>query len=326
MDPEVVEPQSDQAIEDKLAAAFERQEQAGKTPAEEKPSPEAQHEPEDEPTEEVTAQAEETEQTEESPDAGFEEVEFEGEVFRVPQKIKDGLLRQKDYTQKTQATAEEKRILAEERAAFQAQAAFQQQHFGKAVEAYTLQQQIQQFDKVDWSKLADENPAEAIKLHAQYTQLQSKFAGVKEEMQGLNGQFQQQMQETRQKAQAQCLQELKKDFPDLASAEKGQALLRQWNETGLSFGFTSQELAQIADPRMIRVLHAATQFKKLQGAKPLVEKKVSTAKPVQVQASRTGPSNQQTSQISELRARLAKTGKSSDAEALLAARFAKARI
>lgn len=317
---------SDQSIEAKLAASFEREDKPTKEPV--RPvEDEAEEQVQDE-GEEVEREAGEptgTEEADAAEDATFEEAEFEGKQYRLPKELKEALLRQKDYTQKTQEVAENRRMLEEREQAFQAQSAFQQQHFAKAVEAHTLGEQLQQFAQVDWDKLADENPAEAMKLHARYVALQNKHAGIEREMQGLNGQFSQQMAETRQKAQAQCLHELKKDFPELASPEKAPVLLKGLDETGRSFGFTGQELANIADPRIIRVLHAAMQYKKLQSAKSVVDKKVQTAKPVQVQASRTAQSNTRTAQLSDLKTRAIKSGKTSDVESFLAARFAKNR-
>lgn len=316
---------SDQSIEAKLAASFEREEKPAKEPVQ--PVEDAVEEQVDDDTTEPAEEGGEPAEPQEveAQDASFEEAEFEGKQYRLPKELKEALLRQKDYTQKTQEVAETRRMLEEREQAFQAQAAFQQQHFAKAVEAHTLSEQLQQFSQLDWDKLADENPAEAMKLHARHVALQTKYAGIEREMQGLNGQFSQQMAETRQKAQAQCLQELRKDFPELSIPEKAPVLLKGLDETGRSFGFTGQELANIADPRIIRVLHAAMQYKKLQGAKSVVEKKVQTAKPVQVQASRTAQSNTRTSQLSDLKTKAMKSGKTSDVESFLAARFAKQR-
>lgn len=57
----------------------------------------------DETTDEEVAPSDET-------PADEEEVDLDGEMVKVPKKIADAILRQKDYTQKTQAVAEEKRI------------------------------------------------------------------------------------------------------------------------------------------------------------------------------------------------------------------------
>lgn len=325
MEPEVV---SDQSIEDKLAASFERAESPQREP-QQREEPEARaDEPEDEPQEEVTAEADGEETTTEetvAEEEGYEETEYEGKAYKLPKELKEALMRHKDYTQGKQEAAEMKRFAEEERQALQAERAFQQKHFAKAVEGHHLQQRLQQFAQVDWMKLADENPAEAIKLHTQHVALQQQFAAVKDEMQGLQAQFQQQNAEQRQKAQALCIQELKRNYPDLADPEKGKALLGKLNETGLSFGFTGRELEGIVDPRMVRVLHAAMQWKSLQASKSVVEKKVQTAKPVQVQASRTSQSTQRNAKLQDLKGRALKTGKSSDAEAFLEAAFSRKR-
>lgn len=311
MEPEVI---TDQSIEDKLAAAYGAAEEATnpKRPQAEEPEQEVAQETEAETETEGVSESELAE------DADFEEAEYEGKTYKLPKELKEALLRQKDYTQKTQDVAERRRILEEQQTALQTQAAFQQQHFEKAVEVHTLQQQLQQFSQVNWEKLAEESPAEYLKWDRKYRELEKQANQAAQEMQGLTGKFSQTMEETRQKAQAQCLQELRKDFPDI-----GSEMLKQLDETGRNFGFSGQELASIADPRMIRVLHAAMQYKKLQGSKSLVDKKVLTAKPVQVQAARTSQSTQANAQLKEAKAKAFKSGKPSDMENFLAMRFAK---
>lgn len=317
MDTEVV---SDQAIEDRLTEAFVREEQAARG---EKPEPKAEPEPKAkaEPTDESTEDAEVNESSDTTDGEvadDFEEFEFEGEVFKAPKKLKEGVLRQKDYTQKSQLVAEERRMLEERSKSLQAESEFKQQHFAKAVELHGLQQRVQQFSQLPWDELAQENPQEYLKLDRQYREAERSLQKVHGEVQGMVGQFEAQRRENLQKAQAQCLQELKKDIPVTAE------LLKELDTTGQSFGFKPEELAGIVDPRHIRVLHAAMQWKKLQASKASVEKKVQTAKPVQVQAARTSQTTQQNAKEQELRNRMRKSGKSEDAEALLAMRFAKA--
>lgn len=315
MEEEVV---SEQAVLEKLESAFIREEQAAKgekpEPVEKKPEPEEPAEPEPKAQEE----AETAEETETPSGDDLEEFEFDGEVFKAPKKIKDGVLRQKDYTQKTQAVAEKDRILEERARSLQTESEFRQQHFGKAVELHALQTRVQQFSQLPWDELAQENPAEYLKLDRQYREAERTLSKVQGEVQGLVGQFEAQRRENLQKAQAQCLQELKKDIPVTAD------LLKKLDTTGQAFGFTPEELAGIADPRHIRVLHAAMQWKELQASKATVEKKVQTAKPVQVQSARTSQTTQQNTRLQELQARAKKSGKADDAEAFLAARFAKA--
>ncbi len=321
-----MESNSDQEVsnlspEDKLAAAFEKAGIGG---------PEKDTRAEQEELEEVTEQSADAEETEEesgaeeaepeeSADSEAVEVEYEGKAYKLPKELKDALLRQSDYTRKTQETAAQRRAVEERAQTLELQSKFQAEHFQKAVEAQALQSQLQQFSQVNWAELAESNPSQYLQLDRQHRQLQEAASRVNGEIQHLGQQFAQKAQQEKQKAQARCIEELRKEYPDF-----GTELLKSLDETGRSFGFSGEELAGIVDPRVIRVLHAAMQFKKLQGAKTIVAKKVQTAKPVQAAAARSASTSQANAQLKDARDRMRKSGKASDAEGFLAARFARA--
>jgi hypothetical protein len=303
---------SEASVEDRLAAAFEK---AGVVDP-----PQENDEPDEPEAEETAAEAAEPEaqaQPDEATDAA-EDIEYEGKAYKLPKELKDALLRQQDYTRKTQDVAELRRTTEQKAQELEVRAKFNETHFAKAVEAHALNSQLQQFAQVDWAGLAENNPSQYLQLDRQHRTLQEAANRVNADMQHLGQQFQSQMLETKQKAQAKCIEELKRDFKDF-----GPDMLRKLDETGRTFGFSGEELAQVTDPRMIRVLHAAAQYKALQGTKSIVEKKVQDAKPVQVKAARSAQTSQANAQLTEARDRLRKTGKTSDAEAFLAARFAK---
>jgi len=301
------------SVEDKLAAAFER---AGM-----KDDPEPPEESDDEPEEQESASKEDDSepegQTEEST-AEAEEVEFEGDVYQLPKKLKDAVLRQKDYTQKTQQVAEERRTLEIKAETVKAEAEFHKENFDKVVQAHSLNTQLQQYAQVNWAALATADPAQYLVLDRQQRELQEAANRINAELQQAGQQFQVKRTELKQKAQAKCIEELKRDFKDF-----GPDLLKSLDDTGKSFGFTGEELASIADPRMVRVLHAAMQYKKLQGSKSLVEKKVQDTKPVQVRSSRSAPNTHANAQLQQLRDQSKKSGKTADTEAYLAKLFEK---
>lgn len=308
---------------DALTAAFER---AGmKDPPEPVEVDEEEDQPEEASDEESAddsadeESATEDDAEEQPAESDTEEVEFEGKAYKVPKEIKDALLRQADYTRKTQEVAAQRQAAQAQAESIQLQAKFQQANFAKLAEAHALQSQLQQFAQVNWDELANSNPAQYLQLDRQQRQLQEAAMRVNGELQTLGQQFQQQMQAEKQEAQARCIEELKTTFKDF-----GPELLKSLDETGRHFGFTGEELAAVVDPRMIRVLHAATQQLKLQGSKSLVAKKVQTAAPVQVKGARSAQVSQANAALTEARARLKQTGKTKDAEAFLAARFAKA--
>ena len=315
---DVAEPQS---VEDKLAAAFER---AGM-----KDDPVADTDPDepvdDSPAEQADESSESDEgetkakaQTDEPESDDGEEVDYEGKAYKVPKELKEALLRQKDYTQKTQQVAELRRVTEERAEALKVEAEFTKANFEKVVQVHALGAQLQQFGQVDWARLAQEDPAQYLKLDRQQRDLQEAFNRVQADVQHAQSEFQGKTTQAKQKAQALCVEALKKDFKDF-----GPDLLNKLDETGKSFGFSGEELASIVDPRMVRVLHAAMQYKKLQGSKSLVDKKVQDAKPVQVKAARSAQTSQANSQIQTAKEQMRKTGKSSDVESFLAARFAK---
>ena len=308
-------PQAEVSVVDKLAAAFEAK-GLRDDPAPPDTDPD---EPEDSGPAE-TAEAADDPEVEDppgnAPDA--EEVDFEGKVYAVPKEIKDALLRQKDYTQKTQQVAEIRRAVEERQEALKAESEFQQKHFEKVVQAHALGSQLQQFAQVNWTELANADPATYLKLDRQQRELQEALNRVNGDIQQAGTQFQAERVQQKQKAQARCIEELKKDFKDF-----GPELLKGLDDTGKSFGFSGEELASIADPRMVRVLHAAMQYKKLQGSKSLVEKKVQDAKPVQVKAARSANTTQANAQLQSAKEQMRKTGKTADVESFLAARFAK---
>lgn len=316
---ENIAPESDSAIEQRLAERFEAQQKNAKAVMdEEEAAPvqaadDAEEAPDDavEATEEVEASAEEV-----SDDA--EEVEYEGKAYKLPKELKAALLRQSDYTKKTQEVAETRRFLEAQQQKLEIESKFQEKHADKVTEYHALNRQLQQFANIDWAKLADENPAQYLVLDRQQRTLQDAANRTQTELQHLGQQFQQEITQAKQKAQAQCVEELKRTFKEF-----GPELVKSLDETGKSYGFSGEELASLVDPRQIRVLHDAMQYRKLQSSKTLVDKKVATAKPVQLATSRSVQSKQANSQLGELKARALKSGKGSDVESFLAARFAK---
>ena len=92
-------------------------------------------------------------------------------------------------------------------------------------------------------------------------------------------QLQQQQAEFARQSQHQLLKQLNEGAKQLAQDIKG------WNEnlahslkvSAMDYGFSESELDQVYDPRMVKVLHDAYQWRQLQGKKPDIEKRVTQA-------------------------------------------------
>jgi len=303
------------STEDRLEAIFSKGENAADTAQVEDDQPEAEEEEQKASEDEDES---ETDEPEESTDEQVEEVEYEGKAYKLPKELKEALLRQKDYTQKTQEVAERRRAADQLAEQVRFQAEFQQAHFAKVVEVQGIDAQLQQYAQIDWAALAKEDPAQYLMLDRQQRTLQEQANRGKAEIQALAHEHAGKAQELRRQAQARCIEEVRKDIKDFSPE-----VLRSIDETGRNFGFSGEELAQVTDPRVVRVLHAAMQYQKLQGSKSIAEKRVQSVQPVKVKTAGSATVNQHSAKLNDIRARLKSTGRPADAEALLAARFAK---
>lgn len=117
---------------------------------------------------EVEVEADETadidaegEAEEAPPEDDTEEIERDGVKYRIPKALKDDLLRQADYTRKTQEVAETRRALE-----MQAQSLTQQAQLAEATLEHRtnlklVEQQLATFQNTDWRAYADQWGADA---------------------------------------------------------------------------------------------------------------------------------------------------------------------
>lgn len=277
------------------------------------------------------AEAEEVEASDDEPEAeeadadkaqpeesDAEEVEYEGKAYKLPKELKDALLRQQDYTRKTQEVANTRKAVEQQAEEVRIQAEFQREHLPKMVEIQALDTQLQQYSQLDWKAIIESDPGQAMLLQVQQRDLQDKANRLRGELQGLAQEHGAKAAQMRQQAQARCIEEVRKDIKGFDAD-----MLKGIDETARAFGFSGEELAQVTDPRVVKVLHAAMQYQRLQGSKAIADKKVQEVKPVRVKTASSAQTSQQGAAITAVRARLKSTGRPADAEALLTARFAK---
>ncbi len=252
----------------------------------------AQSDPEAEPGDEPQAQ----------PEDDTEEVEWEGQKHRIPKALKPALLMQADYTRKTQELAEQRRqaeaqIVERQRAlALEAQA---NEHLvGEQAKLVALDQQLQQYAGVNWAQAMATDPAAAQAAWMTWQQLKEQRAGVEQGIAQARNQRIAQVQQLQQQRIAEGLQKLAQDIPNWSDELVGK--LR--NAGRDDFGFSDAELSQITDPRAVRLLHDAYQYRQIlksAGAKPAASasKPVAAAKPQPVPAQSLpsgGPGNVRT--------------------------------
>ena len=207
--------------------------------------------------EDITEEVSETETNEgeallEPKEPEFVNVEYEGNEYNLPPELKEALMRQQDYTSKTQSVADERKALEQQTAQFQQAAEMQQRNMQGHAQYAALQNQLQQYQNVDWDSFSENDPTAAQKAFFQYTQLKDATTNLGNQLQSQESQALQSQQMNSAKQLEQGSAELARDVKGWGT-ERKQAL----NAHGETYGFTHTELNQIADPRMVKVLNDA---------------------------------------------------------------------
>lgn len=247
-------------------------------------------------------------QPDEQEEDDSEEVEIEGKSYRVPKELKDMVLMHKDYTQKTQAVADQRRAVEEQAQALETRQRLMSQTFDKAVEFKAVKDKLSQYEQIDWQSLTDQDPVQAQKLFFTYQQLQRDAQAKYNAYQQAHTDSEQLTQQQRQQQLAKAEQDLKVRLPDFGP-QLAEKIVKNAKD---SYGFTAQELEGLTDARHVEVLHDAMKWRALQAEKPKAMKAVADApKAIKPQATQPKRTNQAAHD------RLKKSGRMEDLAALL---------
>ena len=261
-DEEVVSP----SLEDRIAAKFGLSEPAKPEP--QKPEASVQDVPAD--------GQEPTPATETPSEPPLVEIEFRGGKYQLPPELKelhDGYLRQEDYTRKTQEAAEMRKT-----AELTLQQAQHQQALQAAVQPFVealigTNNQLAQYQRVDWNQLADQDPTAANKHWIAYQSL-------KDRKQQIEGQMHSAAQQHKAKLDEATRRLREENSKILESKVKG------WNKerdqkvrefATKNYGFSETEVSQLFDARVLRLLSDAHDWHALQASKPQLNKVVSAS-------------------------------------------------
>lgn len=289
---------------------------APSTAAADEPSDDDEVAPEDEAVEAESDEAadegrDETEETEQEPESDtLQEYEVEpGKKVKLTaaqyEALKPSMLRQSDYTRKTQELAElRKQSEAQQSHAAQQRAEYQQ---GLMVLSEFVKAQIAKPD----SALLEDDPYEYQRQKLRYEEgigklqaLQGEMARVQsEQMHAAQAQWQKQQQEELERAAAQ-LPEMIPEWakPEVASREK-----KELASYLLESGYSKDEISAAADPRAIKLSRKAMLYDRMMA-------KRSKAAPVAPSVARPGPARnpQNTSKAERSRKALARSGRLED--------------
>jgi len=181
-----------------------------------------------------------------------EEIEYEGEKYKVPKNLKEAFLRHQDYTRKTQEVAEQRRAFEQQQAQEKEHIQRQRQHIQDYAQIHALDMQIKQFEGVDWQKIIEADPVEAMKLDRQYRTLAEMRQGIATRIQQVEAQEAFSQQQHVAKLIEEGREVLKREIPNWSEQTQ-----KSVSEYAISFGFKPEEVAQVIDPRHVKVLHKA---------------------------------------------------------------------
>lgn len=244
---------------------------ADKPKEEEEQSNEEQKEPED--THEEAQPEKEAETIEIDPEAKLFEVEIttEGGEKKMEKmslsELKSQRMMQADYQRKTAELARQREeVQVQIRQGIEKTQTDYLQAL-QAQEALIWNAVAPELQKVDWDKLAVEDPAQFVQLSNRATKVQQTIQAIQAERQKI---IQQESEYRKTVLAPKANEELRRDIPNW-DLNLYQGLLKTAIE---SYGFKPEEVNEVVDPRMMKVLHDAYQFRQIKAQKPIADKKV----------------------------------------------------
>jgi hypothetical protein len=281
-------------------------------------------EPEGQPNGEVAQQQEESAEYEAQDPEASEEVEEEVQEtprYRVKagdeeievdlDELVKGYSRTSDYTKKTQALAEQRKVVEAERSRIEEAARLRDQY---AQRLQVIEQMLTQPEE-DLTALKDQDPIGYAVRMAERTEKERQLAAVRQEQQQVQAYQQAEYQQRLQSTLSSEAERLKAAIPEFADKERGESVRRELRDFAKTLGFSDQELSAVYDHRAIVALYKAAQYDKLTKGKAQTTKKVAEA-PRMLKPGTTQPRNAKDDQLGKLRKQLSNSGKKTDAAKL----------
>jgi hypothetical protein len=214
-----------------------------------------------------------------------------------------------DYTKKSQAVAEERKVVEAERQRIE-EAKYLRDQYAERLQI--IEQMLnQQPEGENLEALKENDPIGYAIAYTDQQRRKEQLAQVQAERQRIAEQQQQERQEQLgQVIQAEA-RKLAEALPEYADPQKGEVTRRELREFGLKLGFSEQELSGVYDSRQVLALWKAMQYDKLQSAKPGITKKVNEAP--KVMKSGVSQPRDGNDELRKLKAKAKQTGRVADA-------------
>ncbi len=312
--------QGDALTEDSAAPIFEQllsieedpqeAEEPKKTPPES--DPEAKDSTEQSDAEEVVEETEEDDEQANDDQPKLIPVKINGvEEMVTVEELARGYSRTKDYTQKTQELAQQRRELEQQLPAVRVErekVAHYLTELEQALQAVTP-------EEPDWNRVQAESPEEFPTLYAQWNAHEKRMHQIREQKEAAQAAVQRDYETARQEKITAERNKLIEAIPEWKDAEKAKAEKTKLVSFAVNdLGFTTQQLEAVEDHRMFLILRDAMRYRELSKNKPQIQQKIQAVKTATPgPASSTG--KKPMTDATRAKIRLAKTGRQDDAAA-----------
>ncbi|ALN73538.1 hypothetical protein [Aureimonas sp. AU20] len=207
----------------------------------------------------------------------FEEIERNGKKYRIPAALKGELMMQADYTRKTQEVAAARKELETHQAAVEQQrqmmtqqAEMQHANIQDFARLVNLNDQLAQYEQVDWAAYEKQDPFAANAAWREYHQLEKARNNLAGELHHKQQQAQQDHQrrtlEAQQSSRAEIAKRAEETMKVLTSKVPGwnQEVATEVSSYAMNVsGYSQDELVNaVGDPRAFILLHKAMSYDK----------------------------------------------------------------
>lgn len=179
----------------------------------------------------------------------LEDVEFEGKQYKLPKEVKRGLLREADYTQKTQALAERAKAFEAEAAKTVERTQALRSEIGRV---HACQEQVEKFEALPWEQLRAADPDEYRELRDEFSLARDRLAEAQGKLQSKEAELGQSERQADATRLAEVEATLTRDIPNW-----GPEVFKELVGLASEHGITQLELRQ-ASASEWKILHLAS--------------------------------------------------------------------
>jgi len=234
---------------------------------------------EEAPKEEAKEEAPAEEVEEEAPKLRFKvkykaEDDSDVEAELEPDELIKGYMLQRDYSRKTAALARERESIE---AKIKEAVTPKVTEYEKSLETFkqaVLMLADREGANVDLNKLAETDPVAAQKMFFKRLEFNNTLQAIVAEQQKLETKKQEEARAAYRKQAEKAVEVLEREIPGWNNDRYGKVL-----KAGMEYGFKAEEVNSITDPRAIKVLDDARQWREFKSAKPASQEKKVTPAP-----------------------------------------------